>query len=171
MIPEDCEGIPLVHVSDDGVFNVHFSLEVLSKITTECRRVDRMETGGILLGRYSKNGRVAHILDCSQPPRDSLRRLRSFLRGVKGIKTLLDRFWRDGQYYLGEWHYHPHSSSYPSAQDIRQMLEIAREPGYKCPEPILLVVGGSAQTGWEVNVRIFRRSGDSLHMQAHTLSV
>jgi integrative and conjugative element protein (TIGR02256 family) len=149
--------IPLWHVSDDLQFSVHFTKEVLSKIFAECSRADRIETGGILLGKYSDDKLVAHILNYSSPSSDSRQGPRSFLRGIKGLKAFLDQNWEEGQYYLGEWHYHPHSSSIPSEQDIHQMQQIAKNSKYSCPEPILLVVGGSARDGWEINVRVFER--------------
>lgn len=35
----------------------------------------------------------------------------NFRRGSDGLKKFLDTVWNQGQYYLGEWHYHPNASS------------------------------------------------------------
>jgi integrative and conjugative element protein (TIGR02256 family) len=156
-IDRDIEAIPLIYTSDYQSFTVEFKREILLGIFKKCDIANRVETGGILLGKYSIDSSVAHILDYSGPPSDSQQRGRSFLRGVNGLKALIDRQWKVGQYYLGEWHYHPHSSSTPSQQDIHQMQQIAADPKYKCPEPILLIVGGSTLHGWEINVRTFQK--------------
>jgi len=74
------------------------------------------------------------------------------VRGVKGLETLLKRFWSKNEYYLGEWHYHPNASASPSMQDISQMKEISRSIHYQCPEPVLLIIGGDYN---EYEIRVF----------------
>ena len=48
------------------------------------------------------------------------------------------------QYYLGEWHYHPNASPKPSALDLKTMVNLSKDEDLGCPEPILLVIGGSS---------------------------
>jgi hypothetical protein len=40
------------------------------------------------------------------------------------------------------------------------MGEIARSPSYKCPEPVLLLVGGAAQERSDVRIYVFLCKGD-----------
>ena len=70
------------------------------------------------------------------------------------MKKILDLAWDQGQYYLGEWHYHPNVSSTPSKTDKKQMIILSQDSKLKCPEPILIIVGGY-QDHWNVNARVF----------------
>lgn len=54
------------------------------------------------------------------------------------------RAWQKQQYYLGEWHYHPNASPKPSALDLKTMVNLSKDEDLGCPEPILLVIGGSS---------------------------
>lgn len=78
----------------------------------------------------------------------------TFYRGIDGLKRILDLAWDQGQYYLGEWHYHPNASSAPSNIDKNQMIVLSQDQKLKCPEPILIIVGGY-QDSWNINARLF----------------
>jgi hypothetical protein len=81
-----------------------------------------------------------------------------FRRGTSGLQGLLNRFWRrEHQYYLGEWHFHPDASPVPSRVDNRQLAEIARDLQYRCPEPVLLIIGRSPPTRWDAAAFVFLR--------------
>lgn len=79
------------------------------------------------------------------------------MRGTAGLQGWLNRLWNGNErrYYLGEWHFHPGGAPEPSRMDIKQMGKIARSSSYKCPEPILLVVGGSAGVRSDVRFYVF----------------
>ena len=40
--------------------------------------------------------------------------------------------WNQGRYYLGEWHYHPNTSSLPSGIDNNQMIKLSRDKKLIC---------------------------------------
>jgi integrative and conjugative element protein (TIGR02256 family) len=101
-----------------------------------------METGGILIGRYSTDLTVAHVTDLVPAPGDSTAKRFSFDRGIRGMQNLLHRVWAERNYYLGEWHFHPGNSAQPSSADFEQMRMISASSSYHCPEPVILVVGG-----------------------------
>ena len=128
--------------SDGGAFGACMTVEVLEKITRACHTSAPVETGGILIGRYNRTHSCAIVTDVSMPPPDSIHSRTRFQRGVHGLPQWLDRLWRsDRHYYLGEWHYHPAGSPYPSQVDTEQMHAIAKDMDYQCPEPLLLVIG------------------------------
>ena len=65
--------------------------------------------------------------------------------------------WNQGQYYLGEWHYHPNASSLPSGIDNKQMIKLSRDKKLNCPEPILIIIGGY-KDNWSINARLYVNS-------------
>lgn len=111
------------------------------------------ETGGILIGRYKDGHRTASILEVTGPPAGSSWGRTWFRRGGGDIDALLELRWRQGIYYLGEWHTHPNGTPYPSADDLRTMQRISAQPSYACPEPILVILGGRS-TDWQLNAVI-----------------
>ena len=60
------------------------------------------------------------------------------------MQIKLDTLWKDNQYYLGEWHYHPNSSPTPSRSDIEQMLSLSHDKK-------LIILGGN-KDNWLLNV-------------------
>ena len=113
----------------------------------------RNETGGVLLGRYEDDHRTAAVLDVTGPPAGSSWGRTWFRRGAGDLDALLDQRWKQGIYYLGEWHTHPDSSPAPSPDDVRAMQSISTKPSYACPEPILLILGGR-DTNWHLNAMV-----------------
>lgn len=114
-------------------------LESLIKFITTA---GKKETGGIIIGRYSLGHQEAIITELTDKPKDSLSGFFSFLRGKSGLKKLLEKKWENNEYYLGEWHFHPEAPPNPSPQDYRTMRKIMLEKKYKCPEPIMMIIGG-----------------------------
>jgi len=55
---------------------------------------------------------------------------------------------------LGEWHFHPEASSILSEQDLQQMQQIAASDLYSCPEPLLLIIGGTPPSDWTMNAYV-----------------
>lgn len=129
--------------SVDKKFSVNISEECVDSILAYIRVAGKYETGGILMGQYSAKLDVAVIKTITGPPSDSRSGRTWFNRGVKGLKKMIDRFWEQKNYYLGEWHFHPNAKPIPSQQDKKQMRSIAVSKEYNCPEPILLIVGGN----------------------------
>lgn len=109
------------------------------------------ETGGILLGQYLDTT-TATISKIIGPTSDSKSGRYWFVRGVKGLSTLLSKAWKKNEYYLGEWHYHPNGTITPSSQDLVQIKKIAKSNDYKCPEPIMVIIAGNYQS---YNVGVF----------------
>lgn len=116
-----------------------------------------METGGILIARYSNDLRVTHVTDLVPAPSDSVAKRFSFHRGVRGLQQLLRRIWPQRKYYLGEWHFHPDEAPSPSGTDCDQMRDIASAFSYRCPEPVLVIVGGNPPERTELQSYVFRR--------------
>jgi integrative and conjugative element protein (TIGR02256 family) len=116
-----------------------------------------METGGILVGHYSADLALAHLTGLVPAPSDSIAKRFSFQRGIRGLQQVLRKLWREKKYYLGEWHFHPDGSASPSPTDRDQMRSIADAFDYRCPEPVILIVGGNPPERVELQTYVFRR--------------
>ncbi|AXV36812.1 MAG: hypothetical protein CIT01_00660 [Methanobacterium sp. BRmetb2] len=143
--------------SVDDKFLVEINNKILNRIKNECINARTKETGGILIGNYSENQSIANIRSITGPPKDSKQDRHTFRRGINGLMKLLDNKWNLGQYYLGEWHFHPNSSSQPSQVDDNQMKNFAKDGLLQCPEPILLIIGGN-QNKWDLSVHVYTKT-------------
>ncbi|MDU4003201.1 Mov34/MPN/PAD-1 family protein [Pluralibacter gergoviae] len=124
------------------VYSVEISSAASEIMVKESQRSGSKETGGILIGNYREDGHLAFVVEATPCPSDSLYTPCSFQRGNAGLVNLLSKRWKEGLFYIGEWHYHPGGSTEPSGPDIRVMRDIAMNPAYSCREPILIIVGG-----------------------------
>jgi len=113
------------------------------------------ETGGILLGSYGQDGNNVTVSLATRQPRDSQSGRTWFQRGARGLKALLQRRWKSGEYYVGEWHSHPGSEPAPSATDIEEIEAISRQTAYQCPKPLLVIAGTSARRRINLSVSVF----------------
>ncbi|MEN6552888.1 MAG: Mov34/MPN/PAD-1 family protein [Methanobacterium sp.] len=145
--------------SFNHAFHVEIHENVLNDIKKECMKANAKETGGILIGSYSKEGDKATISNITGPPRDSKQHSCGFERGVNGLIKLLDSKWDSSsrKYYIGEWHFHPNSSPKPSTIDDKQMKQLSVDKLLKCPEPILLIVGGNQDEGWKLSLHLYKK--------------
>jgi len=94
----------------------------------------------------------------SDPPPDSVQTPAAFLRGTEQVdEALQESQERYGLYYLGEWHTHPDEASRLSGQDKREMQSIADNDDYECPTPLLMIIGGNRDAGFEIQPYLFYR--------------
>lgn len=135
-------------------YNVMLNYECYEQMLHYSNKTKPYETGGILIGNYSQDLTTASILKITPPPKNSIQKKHSFHRGSTELQLILDTAWDKGYYYLGEWHYHPNSLATPSQTDIKQMIEFSKNKNLKCPEPILVIIGGDINS-WETTVSIF----------------
>jgi integrative and conjugative element protein (TIGR02256 family) len=143
-----------VFVAEDHAVAIMITEPIRKKLLGHCEKAHRLETGGILIGHYTPLGDQAIITEVTGPPRDSIASRWSFIRGLHGLQRLINQAWRRHDYYLGEWHFHPFASPIPGDRDRRQVIAFSKNPAYRCPEPILLVVGGDPRIGGELGVGV-----------------
>ena len=144
----------LEYMSSDGSFGVSLPVAVLKKMHQECTNALPNETGGILVGSYSKDLKFAIIGNMLGKSKNSILRRSSFTREGHDYLQALDQLWTKNQYYLGEWHYHPLSSPSPSSRDTETMKTLSQDKGLNCPEPVLIIIGGGKNT-WTISVSVF----------------
>lgn len=150
--------------SHDGQFDLCVSARAIDRMLQQCRRAHPRETGSILVGHYPPSLACAVVTATLPAPRDSRAGPRWFERGVRGLQARLDALWHAQRraYYLGEWHYHPSAVPRPSATDNAQMRRIADDPDYRCPEPLLLLIGGDATRGWRLAALVYPAGTDGI---------
>lgn len=155
----------LLFQSDDRRFGMKLSRAIIKRLLSHCAAAGALETGGILLGHYSEVRDLAVVKRVCGPPPDSVSGRTYFHRGIKGLQRLLDRLWLQKEYYLGEWHFHPHASPTPSGTDAAQLEAFSKDVTLKCPEPILLIIGGDPNGRWQVSASVFSRQGAAVHLR------
>lgn len=148
---------PLVFCDSREEFEVAFEQSAMMAALSLCASSPRVETGGILVGRYVNSGRRVQVSEATGPPPGSSAGRDWFTRGNRGLAKLLADRWdsEPRTYYLGEWHFHPDRVPWPSSQDLRQMHEVAADPRYQCANPILLVVSPIDEGQWCPQVFVF----------------
>lgn len=140
----------------DRKFGLSLKESALIHCLKECAESCSQETGGILVGYYTPAHDCAVITELGGPPEDSIRKSTLFERGTRGIQSWISRLWREQKhFYLGEWHFHPGGASIPSQDDIEQMQKLSQDKRLKCPEPILLIIGGDPKREWTANAYVF----------------
>lgn len=157
--------------TEDARFGLQIPASLVESILTHCRDAGEIETGGILIGKYTGRQDCAVVDQVTGPPEDSEATRTRFRRGTANLQRLLDRLWRrERRYYLGEWHFHPGAAPDPSGVDHRQLRSIARDPGYSCPEPILLIIGGNPSSDWAAAAFVFPEGDQPTRMQDEGLT-
>lgn len=144
--------------SMDNRFSVEISGIFLDNIKCECIKSKDLETGGILFGNYSVNNCNAIVSSITGPSTDSKHTMCTFELGVDGLNEIIDENWKQGHYYIGEWHYHPNSSPKPSIDDDKQMEKNVVDELLKCSVPILLIVGGNPDNYWNLSVNVYTKN-------------
>lgn len=117
--------------------------ELLESIHKVSRQHLPKEFGGLLIGNYSLDSKVAYINSTLLPKKYKSSKF-YFERGIKGIEEKLKRLFYESepsQIYLGEWHTHPYSSPNFSTTDFKAMQDIAKHKNVNILNPIMLIVG------------------------------
>jgi len=141
---------------DDKKYGMKISKNSINQILHHCQNASPNETGGIMAGYYSEDLRWAIVTDISGPTADSVLKRCSFYRGIQGLQKWLDSKWKKRKHhYLGEWHFHPFASAIPSKLDDIQMTNFANNRSLKCPEPILLIIGGNPERNWSMKPYVY----------------
>ncbi|GAA4459352.1 hypothetical protein GCM10023189_32940 [Nibrella saemangeumensis] len=146
--------------SADGSQCLLLTEEATSSIRACAREWYPLETGGILVGTYDENYRVATVYLASGPPSDSQHSLYQFIRGTNGISELLERAHQlpTPRYYLGEWHTHPAASPKASLTDKKQMNAFADCRLYGASSPVLLIVGGKPPHALQWQASVYQKN-------------
>jgi hypothetical protein len=114
-------------------------------------------------------GWTADVVEATPKPKGSRAGWFWFERSNKGLAELLETRWEQGFHYLGEWHFHPRGAPTPSGLDRRAMWKIATDDAYRCPAPILVILGGRPKSNWSLSATLFR-DGEVLQLDRWELA-
>lgn len=113
---------------------------VWARIRREAACFRFRETGGVLFGY--RNDKDIVITEATGPGPQARHRRTWFEPDTTYCQAQLAAIYeRTGGAisYLGEWHTHPCGNTQPSFQDLKSMLTLAKDPGTRQPEPLLLI--------------------------------
>lgn len=114
------------------------SQSVVTTIEQQIAENPGVETGGVLIGRYSSIGHTFNVVDTIPPPCDSTSQPDLFVLGKQGLQTQIDAYTRKSGgtlYALGTWHNHL-SNTGPSALDRKSAKRLANAQQF----PLLMLI-------------------------------
>jgi hypothetical protein len=105
------EVAPWIAATVDGAsaWGVRIADRAHRKIVDDVARWPDVETGGILVGRFSDPAQTFYVVDVLPAPEDSKRSADEFLLGTVGVRTALRTYSEStaySLYCLGTWHSH-----------------------------------------------------------------
>ena len=107
---ERIEISPVTVVRLEGTSSVaRVAAHVTQQIEAEVARWPKVETGGVLMGRYSEVADAFYVTDIVEAPPDSTRSASEFVLGTQGLAAQINDYIarRNGTLYcLGTWHSH-----------------------------------------------------------------
>ncbi len=145
-----------------AVVEVRVSAVAVARMREFAAAAFPLETGGMLLGRYVDD-RTALVTDVAGPCADAVHGTHSFETGSAGAAELLAALWPE-TYYIGDWHTHPASSPEPSETDLVALQEKAECEEGKCPQPLMLILGGIAGSTERWSATLGRRGEGSVRL-------
>lgn len=127
-IAEDCLGQtwrketvpPFTAIQSEGMPAVRISSRVVKMMDEDISRWPGLETGGVVVGRFSEVANAFTIVDLIAAPSDSTRKPNEFKLGVNGLNEAISQLVSVGAgtiYPLGTWHNHLGDTG-PSVTDL-----------------------------------------------------
>lgn len=103
------------------------------------------ETGGILIGSFDYENRICFVVDLISSPEDSIEYPNAYIRGSQGVKKNVERIEKitaGNLTYIGEWHSHPNSCTFQSADDKKLLKSISSYTKVnQCSPGCMIIVG------------------------------
>ncbi|WP_159731608.1 Mov34/MPN/PAD-1 family protein [Methylosinus sp. Ce-a6] len=133
---------PWLSVDDESGCEIRISASAHRKIEAAVATSPRVETGGVLMGRWSDVANAFFVVDVIPAPADSVFSRSEFRLGVQGLRGAIDDVvtkTRGAIHDIGTWHSHL-SVSEPSSIDRKTADILAKEQGF--PTLMLIHVPG-----------------------------
>lgn len=131
---------------------VWVTTDVLEWVEDEAGRAFPNETGGVLMGWHRPERDEFVVVHAVGPGSGSVHESHRFEPDNRHhVEAVGDVYQRSGRKvtYLGDWHTHPLGTTSLSWTDRRTLGGIASHEPSRCPEPLMFVLGGSPDVGWD----------------------
>lgn len=100
------------------------------------------EAGGQLFARLTQDQII--IMTATGPRRSDRRSRFSFIPDRRAERQEIERLFKLGLHYVGDWHTHPELLPHPSAIDIRNLNETFRKSKHQLAGFVMIIVGTCA---------------------------
>lgn len=114
-----------------------------------------LETGGILIGRETKDSKV-DVVAITGPGPNAKHKHNRFEKDIDFCQNGLDSWIRkdNSLKYIGEWHCHPSKDNSPSRMDLDSLTKIALQPNYLTSNPIMFIFNNEGEINCTVHPMI-----------------
>ncbi len=127
-------------------------------MTTEANGRAPQETGGVLLGYWSKDGREAVVTDVVGPGPEATHGNANFAPDYDFQEREISRLYEESArrlHYLGDWHSHPNGLGELSRLDRRTLRIVGDSRAARAEHPVMVILAGGPdwslhawQYGW-----------------------
>lgn len=100
------------------------------------------EAGGMLLATIEPN--LVTIARATEPTATDRRSRFAFIPALGNQQRIIDKQFRSGLHFIGEWHTHPEPRPTPSSIDLRSMADCFRESRHQLASLVMLILGTEA---------------------------
>ncbi len=139
--------------------------EVLAAMRKIAASSKPRETGGTLVGYYSRDRRVAFVTRALEANIGARKQRARFYRPPDDVDGQLARIYEESgglTHYLGEWHTHPEAAPTPSPTDLSTLRGLARSRSVATDTPFMVILGGSFRTTDTASCTLAEKSGRTL---------
>ena len=126
-------------ITDSGQ-GIAFTDDVIARLLRHSQfDQDTPEVGGQLFARIDRWGvRIEHA---TGPRTSDVRRLRACIPNRAAERQEIQRLFKEGLHYVGDWHTHPERYPTPSAVDISSVQDMFRRSKHRLASFVVVIVG------------------------------
>jgi integrative and conjugative element protein (TIGR02256 family) len=140
--------------------------EVLELMRRRAAKAAPRETGGTLVGHYSKDNREAVVTKALESMTGARKSRTRFYRPPDDVDGQLARVYEGSGgriHYLGEWHTHPGGAPSPSTTDLNTLQGLARSRSVATDTPFMVILGSDICGTTSVSCTLFEKDGCTLY--------
>jgi integrative and conjugative element protein (TIGR02256 family) len=97
------------------------------------------EAGGMLLATIEPD--LVRVVQATEPAATDRRSRFAFIPTLGHQQRIIDKQFRSGLHFIGEWHTHPELRPIPSSVDLRSMADCFRESRHQLASLVMLILG------------------------------
>lgn len=135
--------------------------EVIQRLYNISHSSDQNESGGILIGKVSKDLSTIIITDITTPTSADRRGRFFFIRNRKSAQKVINTEWIRSlgvKNYLGEWHTHPERYPSPSPKDL-ELIDNCNKKNSNPFEFLFMIIAGN---GMEIYVGYQEKNAENI---------